>query len=342
MQLQQMGHMKAGSAPPSRAFVDSRVNRSIEALPSGLEMRILGIATSFPRPHCLQCGMRVVHPMIAHAGAVGRDSIVKNRDRVGIGVGCGRAGTLLARRRGALVMQTMRMVGVGLAAAMVLSGCLSLDADLAVNSDATATGELTFEVNQQAAALLGITSSESLVSQLRSGELEGAEATRNLDCSAVDRTGAIAVSCLFVNQEFAEPGELWWITSDDSTVTFHSRGGDAGDDSGAAELFGSVFSSGGYTINVRMPGPISSVSGEFVQQTSENSVRIKASLTDEFDVVVVSAKGPGGGDTPVWLWLVLGVVVLIAIGLVAFLITRRGKKQDPEPFTEPFPELPPA
>lgn len=225
------------------------------------------------------------------------------------------------------------VVGATVAAAsmLALTGCLNLDADLQVASDGLVSGELTLEISQQAAGFLGITSSEALLEQLESGQIEGAQATTNLNCEAVERTGALAVTCSFSDQEFSEPGELWWVSTDAESVTFHSTSGDAVD-AQDTEIFGDLFTFGGYTMDVTMPGKITSVTGDLVEQTSDNSVRIDASLTDTFDIAVVSEKG-SGGTVPVWLWVVLGVIVgAAAVG--AFTLISRRKKASP---AQPIP-----
>lgn len=234
-------------------------------------------------------------------------------------------------------------IAVSAACAVLLTGCLSIDADLSVQSDGLVSGELTLEVSEQAAGFLGITSSEALVEQLQSGELEGGEATSELDCVAVERTGALAMTCSFTNQEFSEPDELWWVTTDEDSVTFHAKGGEESDASDE-ELFGDFLTFGGYTMNVTMPGKITTVTGEFVEQTSDTSVRIDASLSDVFNVTVESEKGSGG--LPAWLWIVLGILLLVALAALTLLLIGRRKATPPtsEHVAAPLAQdgLPPA
>lgn len=222
--------------------------------------------------------------------------------------------------------RTLSTIAVSATSAILLTGCLSIDADLSVQSDGLVSGELTLEVSEQAAGLLGVTSSEALVEQLQSGQLEGGEATSDLDCVAVERTGALAMTCSFKDQEFSEPEELWWITTDEDSVTFHAKGGEESDTSDE-ELFGDFLTFGGYTMNVTMPGKITAVTGEFVEQTSDNSIRIDASLSDVFNVTVESEKGSGG--LPAWLWIVLGLILLAALAAVTLLFIRRRKTTPP-------------
>jgi len=207
--------------------------------------------------------------------------------------------------------------------AFVLSGCLRFDADLTVQSSGLISGDFTLEISQEIAAFAGITSSEAFAEELTSGELDEADAlpTGEVDCEPVERTGAYAVTCTFRDVEFSESGELWWVTSDEESVTFHSRNeSDPEDD--ASELFGEDFSLGSINFAITMPGPITSVSGEFVEQTSDTTFRIESSLSDDFDIAVVSEKGSGGGVAP-WLWVVLGILALVAVAVVVVVITRK-------------------
>lgn len=210
-----------------------------------------------------------------------------------------------------------------LSTAFVLTGCLRFDADLTVQSDGLISGDFTLEISQEIAAFAGITSSEAFAEELASGELDEADAlpAGEVDCEPVERTGAYAVTCTFRGADFSEPGELWWVTTDEESVTFHSRN-ESNPEDDASELFGDDFSLGSVNFEITMPGTITSVTGDFVEQTSDTTVRIESSLTDTFDIAVVSEKGSGGG-VPIWLWVALGVLVLAAVVVVFIARSRK-------------------
>ena len=86
--------------------------------------------------------------------------------------------------------------------AFVLSGCLDVDADLSVNEDATATGEMTIAISSEISGLLGLGSGVELVDQLKQGMLDGAEGVEDLDCQPADQENAVAMVCSFENQVF--------------------------------------------------------------------------------------------------------------------------------------------
>ena len=206
--------------------------------------------------------------------------------------------------------------------AFVLSGCLDVDADLSVNEDATATGEMTIAISSEISGLLGLGSGVELVDQLKQGMLDGAEGVEDLDCQPADQENAVAMVCSFENQVFDQADDIWNIyASDDNTVTFYSSSGEQAAEEDAGFLDDLVdFDFGGYQIDVEMPGPIVSVDGTNVDQTSDTSFRIEAGLNDSFEAVVVSEDG--SSSFPWVLLIVVGVAVLAVIALVAFLIGR--------------------
>ena len=207
--------------------------------------------------------------------------------------------------------------------AFVLSGCLDVDADLSVNEDATATGEMTIAISSEISGLLGLGSGVDLVDQLKQGMLDGAEGVEDLDCEPAEQENAVAMVCSFENQVFDEADDIWNIyASDDNTVTFYSSSGEQAAEEEDAGLFDDLvdFDFGGYQIDVEMPGPIVSVDGTNVDQTSDTSFRIEAGLNDSFEAIVVSEDG--SSSFPWVLVIVIGVAVLAVIALVVFLIGR--------------------
>lgn len=207
--------------------------------------------------------------------------------------------------------------------AFVLSGCLDVDADLSVNEDATATGEMTIAISSEISGLLGLGSGVDLVDQLKQGMLDGAEGVEDLDCEPAEQENAVAMVCSFENQVFDQADDIWNIyASDDNTVTFYSSSGEQAAEEEDAGLFDDLvdFDFGGYQIDVEMPGPIVSVDGTNVDQTSDTSFRIEAGLNDSFEAIVVSEDG--SSSFPWVLLIVIGVAVLAVIALVVFLIGR--------------------
>jgi hypothetical protein len=75
-----------------------------------------------------------------------------------------------------------------------------------------------------------------------------------------------------------------------------------------------------------MPGPIVSVEGTSVEQTSDNSFRVDAGLNDTFEAVVVAEDGTS--SFPTYL-IILGVIAVLAvIAIVAYALGRRRKNDN--------------
>jgi len=223
-------------------------------------------------------------------------------------------------------MQRFALPAVLAASALVLTACLDVDAEITVNPDATATGNMTVAISSEFSGLLGLASGNDLVDQIEQGALEGAEGVDDLDCSPLDRDGAVAMNCTFEDLAFEEADDLWNIyAGDDGTVTFVTTSGEEVTEEDASLLGDLDFDFGGYDISVEMPGTITSVEGTNVEQTSDTTFRVQAGLDDNFDVVVTSEDG--SGSFPTYLILLL---IIVALGVVALVVyfTRRGKNGD--------------
>lgn len=223
-------------------------------------------------------------------------------------------------------MKRFALPAVLIGSAFVLTACLDVQADLTVNPDATASGQMTVAISSEVSGFLGLASGVDLVDQIQQGALEGAEGVQDLDCQPAEREGAVAMTCTFENETFDQVDDLWNIyAGDDGTVTFVSTSGEAASEEDAGLLGDLNFDFGGYDIAVEMPGTILSVEGTNVQQTSDTGFRIEAGLNDTFDVVVTSEDGSSSFPT---LWLIVGIVGLIVIAIIVFLVLRSRAKND--------------
>lgn len=220
---------------------------------------------------------------------------------------------------------------------LLMAGCLDVEADITVNPDATATGDMTVAISSEFSGLLGLASGNDLVAQVEQGLLEGAEGAQDLNCSPVDRDGAVAMNCTFENQGFAEADDLWNIyAGDDGTVTFVTTSGEEVNEDDAGLLGDLDFDFGGYDISVEMPGTITSVEGTGVEQTSDTTFRVQAGLDENFDVIVTSEDG--SGSFPTYL-LILAIIAVLAIAALVVYFARRGtnNNDDAPPAIEPTP-----
>jgi hypothetical protein len=86
---------------------------------------------------------------------------------------------------------------------------------------------------------------------------------------------------------------------------------------------------GTLTVNLEMPGPIQSVTGEHAKQTGDNTVTVQSPMTDAVDVTVTSLAD---GGRPAWLvpLLIAVGVLVVAIGAGAIILAVR-KSRGPTP-----------
>ncbi len=243
--------------------------------------------------------------------------------------------TAVARSR-----RTSRLIGLAGACALAvvsLSGCLKLDADLTVNADATASGTLAVEFQKEAAGFLGISDLASFEENF-SGEELGAEGLDNFtDCTTSETDAAYVYTCTFENEAFTEGDGPWTITKEGDLVVLRVvNEAQSGDD---AALLGDA-NLGSISVTATFPGPITAVSGDAVEQTSDTSATISGSLTESIDSSV-TAEASGGGFSVSALLVVLAalaVLALIVIVAVVLLMRRRkGSGADAAPVADAAP-----
>ena len=222
--------------------------------------------------------------------------------------------------------------GAGALAILTLSGCLSMTANLAIDSDAMATGSFAIGVQKQAASLLGMTDIDAFTSGITNPETTGdtGDLLSTGDCAATETDAEFVYTCSFAATAFTSDGTPWTITKSGDVITFRLVNQSTATDSSSELLQGG--SLGDLTVNVTFPGEITSVTGDNVTKSSDTSITIASSMTDAVDVTVTSkATGAGAsGSTVGKILMIVGIVILviIVIALIAFLVMRR-KKVEP-------------
>jgi hypothetical protein len=233
--------------------------------------------------------------------------------------------TAVATRR--RTIRAIGLVGACALAVVSLSGCLKLDADLTVNADATASGTLAVEFQKEAASFLGITDMASFEEGFASDELGTGGLEQFTDCTTSETDAAYVYTCTFENESFEGTDSPWTITKEGDLVTLRVvNEAQSGDD---AALLGDA-SLGSITVSATFPGPITAVSGDAVEKTSDTTATISGSLTDSIDSSVTSESSSGGFSVSSLLviLLALAVVALIVIVAVVLLMRRRKGPQD--------------
>lgn len=235
-----------------------------------------------------------------------------------------------------LTRRTQRLaalVGAGIVASLALTGCIKVDANVAIASDATASGTFAFELQKDAASFLGISDLASFEGQISEGALtEGNELDAFQECVTSESDTGYVYTCTFANVPFTESTGLWTVTKEESTIVFRMVSEGAGEETqGADNLLGDA-SMGSINVTVEFPGPITAVEGEFVEQTSESTAKVSAAMTETIDVTIRSEDGASGTNIAAILVIALaaGVAVLLIVAVVLLVMRRRSGTRDLE------------
>lgn len=238
-----------------------------------------------------------------------------------------------------MTRRSLSLAAAGALAALSLSGCIKVTGDVTIDSQALATGTIGFELQKQAAGLMGITDLDSFKVQLTEGDLadQSSGLFANGTCTASETDVNYIYTCSYSGATFDKPDDPWTITKTGDTIVFHmaeegsgtTDGAASPDASAAPDLLGGA-SLGEIVVSVTFPGPIQTVTGKGAEKTSDTTAKVTSSLTDKFDVTIVS--GVGGGGLPILLIAGLAILALIIIGVIVMLVTRR--KPAPELISE--------
>ena len=226
----------------------------------------------------------------------------------------------------------LALVAAGGLAVLTLSGCLSVNAAVDINSDAKASGTFAVGVEKQAAQMLGMTDLAAFEAGLQNPDMTaGSGDLLSGDCTSSETDTEFVYTCKFTDTDFSASGteNPWTITKDGDAITFTMvNEGSTGDDASADLLGGG--SLGTITVNVTFPGEITSITGEKVTKTSDTSATVSAAASDPVNVTITSKSSGGGGGAIGKILLIAGIalLVIIVIALIAFLVMR-GRKSPP-------------
>lgn len=241
----------------------------------------------------------------------------------------------LTLRRGA--RRVSALTGIAALTVITLTGCIKVDANVAINSDATASGTFAFELQKDAASFLGISDLASFEQQIAEGALtEGDELNSFQECVTGESDTGYTYTCTFANTAFADPDGLWSIAKEGSTIVFTMASEGAGDEGAdAASMLGEA-GMGSIDVTVEFPGTITSVQGDLVEKTSDTTARVSASMTDTIDITIRSEDGAAQGGIAgiIVVAIAAGVVVLLIVAVILLIMRRRAGTRTPE--------LPPA
>jgi hypothetical protein len=229
------------------------------------------------------------------------------------------------------------LVGIAAVAVLTLTGCIKVDANVAIASDATASGTFGFELQKDAAGFLGISDLSSFEAAIDEGALtDGEELETFQDCVTSESDAGYVYTCSFANASFTNPDDLWQISKDGSNIVFTmTNEGQSAEDAEMTGLLGDA-GMGAINVTVEFPGPITSVEGAFAEKTSDTTVKISASMMDALKVTITSEESSGGGFAVILVVAIAaGVVVLLIVAVILLVMRRRAGTRSPEAAAEP-------
>lgn len=218
------------------------------------------------------------------------------------------------------------LVGACALLAVTLTGCLKVDADLTINSEAQGTGTVGFELQKEAAGFMGISDLAAFENSVTTGDLSDTGLGSLATCETSETDLAYVYTCSFADQPFTDSSDMWTIAKSGDTVTFHmvNAGQSGTDGADSAALLGDS-SLGSVNVKVTFPGAITELTGSAATKTSDTTATISGTFTDPLDVTITSEAGSGGPKIAALLVVLgaLAVVVLIVIVIVVLLVRRR-------------------
>jgi len=226
--------------------------------------------------------------------------------------------------------RTLRAVGLG-ALAVLLSACIKLDMDIAVNSDDTVSGTIITGVSKDLLPMLG--GEQAVRDQIQEGLAQG-EIPEGVDIADYSDDQFVGVQATFEDLPLEDfnsgPGE----TTSDALIK-HENGKFivdttlplSGEEFGAGEL-GSAAGTGEIQVAVRFPGKVLSHNGQLDGTTVTWTGTLGEDLVMKAESEETGAEavgGGGGGNTALW----IGLGILVVAGLAGFFLYRRSRAGAP-------------
>ncbi len=218
------------------------------------------------------------------------------------------------------------LIAVATMAMLVLTACLNVTYTLTINSDATVSGALKAGISKEVMSTLGVTSKQQLDDAIVSGQLDtGVNGEVSQDCVVTDDATNWIIICTVANAQLTDINEMWSLTKADGNLTLHVVSDNLANQ--VEEEAMPNMDLGTLSFTATFPGPISSITGNGATRIDDNTFTIQGSLNETFDVTVVGAAEPSSSATTIWVFVILGIAILVVIAII-FAVLRKGKKQD--------------
>ena len=201
---------------------------------------------------------------------------------------------------------------------LVLSGCLNVSADISLNAKAEATGSYTVDIPKQVAAMMGITSAESLEGTLLESKDLNLPRGNSVDVKETDTSYVMTVKLM--NAPLTED-EMKAEVLPDGRIKF-TFGNEGSTDTGGMDLGVTM---GSISVKVVFPGDLVEVSPEFTKVNSK-TITLKVALDKNVKVYAISEPGTDGSSN-----VKIAIAIFLAIvaaSVLAELVRKRAKKSE--------------
>jgi hypothetical protein len=162
---------------------------------------------------------------------------------------------------------------------------------------------------------------------------------------------AFTISCSYDKQAMTNTDDYpvkVTRTGETITMVYSQEATDLGDGTGTEEpaLPTEEPDLGSIAVTVDFPGPIDQISGagaDAATKVDDDTIKITSTATEAVDITVTSgiAATSGSGVLTPWMWVVGGLLLLGAVGLVTALVMR-SRQAHPEVEPNPTPAAPAA
>ena len=197
----------------------------------------------------------------------------------------------------------------------VLTGCLNIGADISLNAKAEATGSFTIDVPKQVAAMMGITSAESLESTLLESENFKFPRGNSVEVNETDASYVMTVK--MINAPLTRD-EMKAEVLPDGRIKF-TFGNKGSTETGGMDL---GIKMGSISVKVVFPGDLVEVSPEFTKVNGK-TITLKVALDENVDAYAISEPGNNSKSGDKIVIIIVGAIIVASV--LAGQVRKRAK-----------------
>ncbi|SEJ66782.1 LppM family (lipo)protein [Demequina mangrovi] len=212
--------------------------------------------------------------------------------------------------------RTLRTLALAVVATLTLSGCLKMEMSFTLHEDDTVDGSIVMAIQKGVGEAMGMSDEDLLAELDAEGSFEDIEGG---SVEPYDDGEFAGTTVTFTGQPLSE------ISEEDEGITIVREGDEfvvGGEfDTGGEDM--SMLTGATMTLAVTFPGEVSEHNG-----TLEGTTVTWDLLTQTEPMSARGAATAGGSGLPVWLWAVIGAVVLAGAAAAVIIVTRRRSSED--------------